>query len=111
MSRDPLERTHQLYEQKDREAYGRALAELRSSPDLRCLMRFLYGVCGMALNPFTTNALTTAHNTGKMAAGQSFFGLLNEIDPQFLPGLLQEMNDEQRNRTAALLESDRRRYD
>jgi len=101
----------QKYENLDRAAYERAMVEVRGSPDLRRLLTFLYRVTGMALNPFTTNALTTAHNTGKMAAGIEFFGLLNEIDPQFLPGLLQEMNNDQlaRNTDFALAQRDERR--
>lgn len=92
--KSPSQSVAQKYENLDMQAYRRAVAEMKGSPHLRRLMIFLYENCGMAVNPFTTNALTTAHNSGKMAAGQVFFGLLNEIDPQFLPGLMQEMNDE-----------------
>lgn len=105
------ERKMQDFEARDQELFREALKEIQLSPPLRALLRRLYADCGMALNPFTTNALTTAHNAGKMAVGQEFFGYLNEMDPSFLPGLMREMNDERNSRNNDLLTLQRQRRD
>ena len=95
------------FEREDRAAYIGAVREIRESENLRALMRYLYEACGMANDPFTGDALTTAHKSGKMAVGVDFFGLINLLDPSFLPTLMQELNDV-RNRRTAVLDTQRR---
>ena len=98
----PEERAMLSFQREDRAAYEAAVREIRASSDLRALMRYLYEACGMANDPFTGDALTTAHNSGKMAVGVDFFGLINLLDPSFLPTLMQELNDVRNRRTTQL---------
>lgn len=83
---------------QDRERLSAAAAKIASDKDLQFLVWSLHEAAGMARDPFTGNALTTAHNAGKMAMIQTLVDLINQTEPQFYGRLLQEMNSEQRNR-------------
>jgi hypothetical protein len=103
----PFDKVIRSFEKEDRAAYIGAIQEIRGSQNLRALIRYLYEACGMANDPFTGDALTTAHKSGKMSVGVEFFGLINILDPSFLPTLMQELNDV-RNRRSAVLDTQRR---
>lgn len=92
------------FESEDRRRIESAAIKLAGDPDLRFFLWTLHEAAGMARDPFTGNALTTAHNAGKMAIIRDVINLINETEPNFYGRLLQEMNSEQRSRRDYLAE-------
>lgn len=107
MSNRQLHNLAKKYEAEDLRRLDRAAQRIQEDPDLRFLISAALEGCGglensgMAANPHTTNALTTAHETGKMAAMQYFIGLIANHAPSFYPDLLKEILHERTERTAS----------
>jgi hypothetical protein len=92
------------FEDQDRRRIESAAVKIAADHDLRFLVWTLHEAAGMARDPFTGNALTTAHNAGKMSIIADLVNLINQTEPQFYGRLLQEMNSEQRTRRDYLAE-------
>lgn len=96
------------FEAQDRRRLAAAAEQIAANADLRFFVRALLSLTncidnsGMGGNPFTSNALTTAHETGKMAAMQHLVALLADANPSIYPELIKEHLNEQRDRAAAL---------
>jgi hypothetical protein len=57
-------------------------------------------------NPFSTDPLQMAHNTGIMQVGQSLLRELIATDPEHVVALMREMEDERRERERELFGAD-----
>ena len=91
----------QRWEKEDSMRWEAAVRKLHSDPDLRFFLRILLQLGQYGQNTFHTNALTTAHVSGKQALVQDLFALVTEQQPTFLPELLMEDLDERANREHA----------
>lgn len=79
-----------------------SLASDSSHPSIRFLLRQLIELSNMAGNPFDTDPLTTAFNSGKLALAQDLFSALSEEAPHLYPTLLMEILDDNRRNAADL---------
>ena len=96
------------YEAADRRRLAAASEQIAADSDLRFFIITALESCGgiensgMGTNPHATNALTTAHETGKMAAMQYLISLISTHVPTFYPDLIKEALNERTERTASI---------
>jgi len=96
------------FEKSDRVRLDSAARKIEADSDLRFFLATALSASGalensgMGVNPFSVNALTTAHECGKVAAMQQLISLLSETVPTFYADLLKENLNERHTRAAAL---------
>lgn len=82
------------------------LKKLLASYNGRRLLWEWLSICGIFHNPFTTNALQTAYNAGKMEMGQQILQHIIEVDDMAYLKMMQENKDLQTKRREILAQFD-----
>ena len=91
------------YAMQDESQRREAIAAMLQHPATRKFLWWLLGE-GKAIghNPFSTDPLTMARECGEMAIGQTVMREVIETSASGFIALMKEMDDERRDRTAAL---------
>jgi hypothetical protein len=90
------------WEAQDRLERNEAVAALVQHRQGRRYLYWLIGLGKVGANPFTANALATAHQCGELNVGLQIQAHLLEVAPQSFLTMLQEHEDERRSRERSL---------
>lgn len=101
MTERSFNRALRRYELEDARAWA-GVAMDAGHPSVRFLLRQLIEMGNMGGNPFSTDPLTTAFNSGKLSLAQEIFAAIAEEAPHLYPTLLMEIHDDNARRAADL---------
>jgi hypothetical protein len=87
-----VEKNEKLRRERDRAKEDFVRAAL-SSREGRIWFWDLLARCGVFRNPWTANALVTAHACGEMNIGQELLGEVTRLVPDYFATMLKENND------------------